>query len=67
MPILLSCKNGRIHTMDFSYYCEKKRHVMDTIMRKPSSMIPIALLHIMQHSVIERIQSPRSKMSTSKM
>jgi hypothetical protein len=41
--------------MDFSYYCEKKRHVMDTIMRKPSSMIPIALLHIMQHSVIERI------------
>ena len=41
--------------MDFTYYCEKKKQVYDNIRHKPTEGIPISMLHIMQHSFLERI------------
>ena len=41
--------------MDFTYYCEKKKQAYDTILKKPTDGIPISMIHIMQHSVIEQI------------
>ncbi len=41
--------------MDFEYYCQKNKFAYDNVLRRETKGIPISMIHLMQHSHIERI------------